>query len=325
MNASEIRARLKPWMLPIAMTLGAIFHNYMGYLAWMAPWLIFAMLLLTFCKINPHEVRLTKLTAMLLPMQVLGGVAIYLALRPLSVSLAEGIFICVFCPTATAAPVIVGMLGGSVPRLATFSVMSNIACAATAPLLFTLMGSDGVEFLPTFLTISAKVIPLIISPLLVALLLMKAAPKVHRQLSAHAGLAFYLWAVSLIVCVGQAVSFVMKEPPSAIPLMIALALGAGAACLLQFIAGRRVGERVGDRVAATQALMQKNTVLSIWMATTFLHPICSVAPAAYIAWQNTLNSIQLYKHQRHAATAKGDGAGSRDTSGRRAESAQANP
>ncbi len=305
MRASKIRARLKPWMLPIAMVTGAIFHDYMDYLAWIAPWLIFAMLLLTFCKINPRHIKVTRMTGLLLPVQVLGGIAIYLALRPLNVPLAEGMFICVFCPTATAAPVIVGMLGGSVPRLATFSVMSNIACAATAPLLFTLMGADGVEFLPTFMTISSKVIPLIIAPLLLALILMKFAPRVHHQLANHAGLAFYLWAFSLIVCVGQAVSFVMQEPAGAIPLMVALAFGAGAACLAQFYVGRRVGEIIGDRVAATQALMQKNTVLAIWMATTFLSPICSVAPAAYIAWQNTINSWQLYKKQKTPGIAPG--------------------
>lgn len=298
MKASEIRARLKPWMLPIAMATGAVFHEYMQYLAWIAPWLIFSMLLLTFCRINPRHIKVTRMTGLLLPVQVLGGIAVYLALRPLSVPFAEGMFICVFCPTATAAPVIVGMLGGSVPRLATFSVMSNIACAATAPLLFTLMGSDGVEFLPTFMTISSRVIPLIIAPLVVALLLMKFTPKVHHQLADHAGLAFYLWAFSLIVCVGQAVSFVMQEPAGAIPLMLAMAVGAGVACLGQFYVGRRVGHVVGDNVAATQALMQKNTVLAIWMATTFLSPICSVAPAAYIAWQNTLNSWQLYKKQK---------------------------
>lgn len=244
--------------------------------------------------------RPTSMTALLLPVQVIGGIAIYLALRPLNISFAQGMFICVFCPTATAAPVIVGMLGGSVPRLATFSVMSNIACAITAPMLFTLMGSEGVHFWPTCLTIAAKVIPLIIAPLILALLLMKFMPKVHHQLADHAGMAFYLWAFSLIVCVGQAVSFVMQEPPSAIPLMIALALGAGAACLMQFYVGRKVGRRVGDMVASTQALMQKNTVLAIWMATTFLSPICSVAPAAYIAWQNTLNSWQLYRKSKAA-------------------------
>ncbi len=298
MRAAEIRARLKPWMLPIAMVTGAIFHDYMEYLAWIAPWLIFAMLLLTFCKINPRHIKVTRMTWMLLPVQVLGGIAVYLALRWYNVPFAEGMFICVYCPTATAAPVIVGMLGGSVPRLATYSVVSNIACAATAPLLYTLMGAEGVEFWPTFWTIAAKVIPLIIAPLFVALLLQKFTPKVHHQLADHAGLAFYLWAFSLIVCVGQAVSFVMQEPPSMIPLMAALAIGAGVCCLVQFYIGRKVGLQVGDTVAATQALMQKNTVLAIWMAMTFLSPISSVAPAAYIAWQNTLNSWQIYRKQK---------------------------
>lgn len=298
MKGNEFRSRLKPWMLPIAMTTGVLFHNYMDALEWIAPWLIFAMLLLTFCKLNPKEFRITRMTALLLPVQVIGGVAVYMALSPLNVGLAEGMFICVFCPTATAAPVIVGMLGGSVPRLATFSVMSNIACAAIAPLLFTLMGSADVAFLPTFLTICGKVVPLLMAPLLLALSLFKLAPKVHHQLADHAGLAFYIWALSLVICVGQAVSFIMREPPSAIPLMIALAVGAGACCWVQFVIGRRVGASVGDRVAATQALMQKNTVLAIWMAMTFLNPICSVAPAAYIAWQNTLNSIQLYRHDK---------------------------
>ncbi len=298
MKGKEFRARLKPWMLPIAMATGVLFHNYMDALEWIAPWLIFAMLLLTFCKLNPKEFRITRMTALLLPVQVVGGVAVYMALRPLNVGFAEGMFICIFCPTATAAPVIVGMLGGSVPRLATFSVMSNIACAAIAPLLFTLMGADGVAFMPTFLTICGKVVPLLMVPLALALLLLKVAPKAHHQLADHAGLAFYIWALSLVICVGQAVSFIMKEPPSAIPLMIALAAGAGVCCWVQFAVGRRVGASVGDRVAATQALMQKNTVLAIWMAMTFLSPICSVAPAAYIAWQNTLNSIQLYRHDK---------------------------
>lgn len=298
MKAAEIRARLKPWMLPIAMTVGAIFHDYMEYLAWIAPWLIFSMLLLTFCKINPRHIKITRMTWMLLPVQVLVGIVVYLALRWINVPFAEGMFICVYCPTATAAPVIVGMLGGSVPRLATYSVVSNIACAATAPLLYTLMGAEGVKFWPTFWTIAAKVIPLIIAPLFVAFFLLKFTPKVHRQLADHAGLAFYLWAFSLIVCVGQAVSFVMQEPPSMIPLMAALAVGAGLCCLMQFYIGRKVGRRVGDTVAATQALMQKNTVLAIWMAMTFLSPISSVAPAAYIAWQNTLNSWQIYRKQK---------------------------
>jgi BASS family bile acid:Na+ symporter len=51
-------------------------------------------------------------------------------------------------------------------------------------------------------------------------------------------------------------------------------------------------------ISASQSLGQKNTVLAIWIATTYLNPIVSVAPAAYILWHNSINSIQLYLHQR---------------------------
>ncbi len=293
-----MKEALKPWMLPIAMVIGLLFHEYMEYLAPITPWLIFAMLLLTFCKVDPRRVRLTRLSGILLPVQILGALAIYFALRPLNATLAQGIFICVICPTATAAPVIVGMLGGSVERLATFSIVSNLAVALLAPILFTLMGAGEVDFWAVCLRIAFKVVPLIVAPLIVALLLLRFAPKVHGQLARRAGLSFYLWAVSLIVVVGRAVSFVMAEPAAEIPLMLALGLGAGAVCWLLYAVGRRVGAACGDRVAAAQGLMQKNTVLAIWLAMTFLNPISSVAPAAYIFWQNTLNSWQLYRHRR---------------------------
>lgn len=302
MKAADIRARLKPWMLPIAMVIGIIFHEYMEALAWSAPWLIFAMLLLTFCKVKPSEIRVTTLSKVLIPVQILGAVGLYIVLRPLNESLAQGMFICVFCPTATAAPVIVGMLGGSVPRLATFSILSNLTVAVLAPLIFTLIGAEGVEFMPTFLAIAVKVIPLIVGPLIVAFALLRWTPKVHHQLAHHAGLSFYMWAISLIIVVGRAVSFVMHEPAREVPIMVALGIGAGVVCVFQFIIGRRIGARCGDRIAGAQGLAQKNTVLAIWMAMTFLNPVCSVAPAAYIAWQNTINSVQLYlfsKKQSH--------------------------
>ena len=54
----------------------------------------------------------------------------------------------------------------------------------------------------------------------------------------------------------------------------------------------------GDPISGAQGLGQKNTVLAIWLSLTYLNPISSVGPAAYIAWQNTINSIQLYLKQR---------------------------
>lgn len=295
MKMSVLRQRLKPWMLPIAMAAGMVFHDFMGRIEFLAPYLIFIMLFITFCRVKPKEFRVTSLSWGLLTVQIVGAIAIYFCLLPLSPDIAQGTFICVFCPTATAAPVITGMLGGSVPRLATFSIISNITVAILAPILFTLMGSDaGIPFMDALITISAKVMPLIILPLVLALLALRFAPKFHKAVAERQAISFYIWAVSLFIVVGRAVSFVMEEPAEAVPEMILLAIFSGVVCCGQFWIGRKIGRRCGDKIAGAQGLGQKNTVLAIWMALTYLHPITSVAPAAYVAWQNTINSAQLY-------------------------------
>ena len=298
MRYSEFLRKLKPWMLPLAMLCGLLFHNAIEAVAFLTPWLIFAMLFITFCRLEPKKMRITGLSLSLLAVQLGGAVAVYLALLPVSVDVAQGAFICVFCPTATAAPVITGMLGGNISRLATFSLVSNMAVAVTAPAAFTLMGTTEIDFAESVSTIALRVLPLILGPLVTALVLKGVAPSIHRRISSSQSIGFYLWAVSLIIVVGRAVSFVMKEPPSRIPELVALALVAGVVCIVQFVAGRRIGRRYGDRIAGAQGLGQKNTVLAIWMALTYLNPVTSVAPAAYIAWQNTINSLQIYLKQK---------------------------
>lgn len=302
MKYQQVLSRLKPWMLPLAMLCGLLFHNAIEAVAFLTPWLIFAMLFITFCRIEPREFRITGLSVSLLAVQLAGSAALYAALLPVSRDVAQGAFICIFCPTATAAPVITGMLGGSVARLATFSLVSNSAVAILAPAAFTLMGSNDIVFFSSFQTIAMRVLPLILGPLALALVLRAGAPKIHSRISSSQSIGFYLWAVSLIIVVGRAVSFVMAEPASKIPELIALALVAAGVCVAQFAIGRRLGRRYGDRIAGAQGLGQKNTVLAIWMALTYLNPITSVAPAAYIAWQNTINSIQIYYKQRKERT-----------------------
>jgi bile acid:Na+ symporter, BASS family len=46
-------------------------------------------------------------------------------------------------------------------------------------------------------------------------------------------------------------------------------------------------------------LGQKNTVLAIWMAVTYLNPLSSVGPCSYVVWQNIINSWQLWKKRKN--------------------------
>ena len=70
------------------------------------------------------------------------------------------------------------------------------------------------------------------------------------------------------------------------------------ACAIQFGLGKKIGSRYNDRISAGQALGQKNTVLAIWMAYTYLDPVSSVVPGSYVLWQNLFNSWQLWKKRK---------------------------
>lgn len=301
-TSSQLRQTLKTWMLPIAMATGIIFHNYMGRVQFLAPYLIFSMLLVTFCKVNPKELKIDRMLMTLLAVQLVGSIAVYFVLLPVSPQLAQGAFICVFCPTATAAPVITGFLGGSIARVAIYSISSNLVVALIAPLIFEYMGGASIAgeitFFDGFISICAKIGPLIILPLITAFVMRVIWPKAHSVIAQKQAVSFYIWAISLLIVVGRSVSFVMNEPYTAIPLMLALAGVSLSICCTQFYIGRKIGNRFGDKIAGAQSLAQKNTVLAIWMSLNFLSPISSVAPASYILWQNTINSAQLYFKNR---------------------------
>ena len=301
MNAREFQRRAKPWVLPLAMLCGLLFHPWLEAVAWVVPYLIFTMLTITFCRVRPRQFELSPMLWIMLAIQLAGSAVVFLVLRPFSLDVAQAVFICVLCPTATAAPVVTGMLGGSVPRVAAYSVLCNLAVALLAPLLFVWVGEGAaaMSFADEFKSVALQVAPLIVLPLALAFGLYFFAPKVHSAIGSVQGVSFYLWAVSLVVVVGRAVAFILAEPAAAIPEMIVIALGAGIVCVLQFAAGRRIGRRFGDAVSGAQGLGQKNTVLAIWMALTYLNPIASIGPAAYIVWQNSINSAQLYFKMKH--------------------------
>lgn len=288
-------------MLPISMMGGIVFHDVIGYLEFLTPYLIFLMLTITYTRVKPSEFRITHFQWNLLLVQIVGCWIAYLALLPVSEPVATAAFLCIFMPTATAAPVVTGMLGGSVSKLATYSLLSNLTVAVTAPAFLSIVNDSGrnIAFADSFTTICAQVIPLLILPLVVAILMRYSAPRLHRVIAEHQSISFWLWAVALFIVMGRAVSFMIKQPLSELPIMLGMAAASLVVCCLQFFTGRKVGARLGDRISGAQGLGQKNTILGIWMALTYLHPLVSVGPAAYIVWQNIINSTQLYLHTRH--------------------------
>ena len=289
---------LKNWTLPIAMLLGGIGYPLFIRLSFLTPALIFTMLLLTFCKVSPRDLRPKPLHLWLLLIQIFGAIAVYLLLFRFNKIVAEGAMVCIICPTATAAAVITGKLGGSASSLTTYTLLSNLLAAVVVPLVFPWVEPHAdVTFFAAFLKILSKVFPLLLLPFFMAWFLRVFVKKVHRCLLEFHDAAFYLWAVALAIVSGQTVrSLANSDAPVFVEVLIALA--GLAACCVQFYLGKRIGGHYNDRISGGQALGQKNTVLAIWMAVTYLNPLSSVGPGSYVVWQNIFNSYQLWKKRK---------------------------
>lgn len=286
-------------MMPLAMTTGIIFHNYVSVLAFLIPYLIFIMLLFTYTKLSLKNIQFTKMHLWLIVVQIVGSVSVYFILNPINTILAQGVMICILAPTATAAPVIAGMLKGNIASLTAYSLISNFTVALFAPLFFSYIGYNELPFFDSVFEISKRVGFLLIIPFIAALLINKFLPKAGKYMQSKSGISFYLWSIALTVVTGRTVEFIIAQGESQIIIELAIAIGALVICVFQFWLGRRIGRKLDDTVAGGQGLGQKNTVLAIWMAQIYLNPLSSIGPGAYVLWQNSVNSWQIWRQRRN--------------------------
>ena len=347
----DIKSFLDRNALSLAMLVGVVGFPVFRHLTWMLPPLIFLMLFFTFCKINPLDLRMRTWHCVVLATQLILGIGIYYGLLAIGSEvigrlgdqvigandiaiISQGLMLCILMPTATAAPIIAGKLGGSIQNLTSFTLLSNIATAIIVPLFFPVVNpSAGIEFATAFWMILKKISPLLLGPFFAAWLLRigyniyqrkKGSGKTFTLSKKWATMPFYVWVMTLIVLMADLTYTLIHQEYSYWTIGI-LCVGSIATCLLQFGLGRWIGLRFPattkgedyrdvlinpeaanysmeqvSRITAGQAFGQKNTTLAIWMAQAYLVPVASMAPAAYIIWQNLFNSIQLSRAGKHA-------------------------
>lgn len=291
--------KLRSYTLPVAIAAGLLFHDFLSSYRFLVPYLLFGMMFFTCSKISIKEIRLHKMHAILLLFQIFVGVAVYLVLRPINEELAQGLMICVFAPVATASPVVGGLLGANVTVMTTYVLISNVVVALLAPLFFSIIMPDsGVTFFTSFLHISKSTLMLLILPIVISLLIKKYTPKGFEVVKRLQPVSFYLWAVCMMVLIGSTIHTIMIQENSNYLLELIMIVGALLICIVQFSLGRKLGTKYGDMVAGRQMMGQKNTGIAIWLAMAYLTPMSTVAPTAYIIWQNLMNSYEIWKDSR---------------------------
>lgn len=313
---------LKDWMLVIGMISGA--GAYLIYMQIPSihsagpaleticrktqPILLFLMLFISFSRIEPRALRLSRWHLKNLLIQTLSFLAlcaIVIAAMHSQSAIArwilqhrvlfEAAMLCMICPTATACAVVTGKLGGDMAQVVTYTIFINLAVSIAVPLTVPLLYPQaGITFIAAFSRILAKVFPLLILPCLSAWTVRWLMPRLHEWIASKMNLSFYLWSVSLTLAILMSTRAIIHSA-SSIWTLTGIALVSMLCCIIQFAAGRLTGRPMGCRIEASQALGQKNTVFGIWMGYTFWNPIVSVAGGFYTIWHNIHNTRQLYK------------------------------
>ena len=341
----SFKTTIKNWMLPIAMIGGAslyLIYNIMPepvhrvgpllnmLVSILQPLLIFLMLFMTFCQIQPKDLKPHRWHWWLLLIQ--GGVFVLLSIlaaalvrwvpscSPNWIVLIESAMLCFICPTATAAAVVTRKLNGDVPGITTYIVLINILTAVLVPLMLPLMQSaTQTDFWTSFSLIMAKVFPLLITPCIAAWLVRQLLPNLFRRLMKYPDLAFYLWSIALTLAIAVTTKSIINSNMK-VGLLFAMAGVSLICCAVQFAAGRFIGGRYQTpamrrriktessnvdledyevrKVTAGQSLGQKNTVFAIWMAYTFMTPETAIIGGLYSIWHNLYNSWQLYSSRK---------------------------
>ena len=325
---------LKDWTLPVAIAMGTASYLTFRYVPQLdalgtalAPWFdflfpltVFLTLFVTFCKVDFHQMRPHRWHVGILAAQLLLvalNVAIIFWLQSTvnpqlstlnsqlstlhSPLLWEAVLTCIIGPAASASPVVVGKLGGNISTMTTYVLISSLASALIIPMVFPMLEQTvHADFMQAFLVILQKVSIVLLLPLASGWLMQHFARPLCARIAARPNLGFYCWGVSLSITTGITVKNI-ADSGAAPALLAAIAVATLVLCFVQFGLGRMVGSHLGEEVNAGQALFQKNTALSIWVAYMYLNPVASIGAGCYVLWQNIINSLELYyyKTKRH--------------------------
>lgn len=293
--------KIKSYVLPIAIVLGLLLHNTCAAFSVVVPYIIFTILLLTFTAVDIRKLRFKPLFIWIILFQVVVSLGGYYLLRLLHVNeiVAEGVLIGVLCPVAASVAVVSTMLGADRNTVTSYTVIGNLMVSLVAPIYFSFIGvNQDMPFWASFMQILRRIGTVIGLPFFIALALQLCLPKVNRIISRYKGLAFYLWAVALLLTLGQTIHFIFLNGEGNWSSILWLGISALLFCILQFGLGKWIGHKYGDTIAGGQLLGQKNSAMGIWMANHYLHPLASVYLAFYSVFQNLFNSWQLWYQGR---------------------------
>lgn len=324
---SDIKQFVKEWTLPVAISLGStaylLFSNVpaletsglvLGPVCEaLLPIAIFCTLFITFSKVDFHNMRIVRWHVIVLCVQlilvglVVGGILWLRQHNGMMLQVLKAMLTCVIAPCASAAPVVTGKLGGNLTSMTTFTLLSSVITALLIPVVFPMvepaeavaptMTAMLASWWSSFVIILYRLSLVMLLPLLLGAIVRHWVQPLYRRIAASRDLNFYCWCVALSITSGITVKNIVHSNAASL-LLVLIAVVSLLTAVAQFVLGRWIGSHTGEHICTGQAMFQKNTGLSIWIAYTYLTPIASIGAGFYVLWQNIINSIELWQMRR---------------------------
>ena len=224
--------------------------------SWTFKWMLVVMLFVTFLGIRFKRMKPERAHWLLTGANLMVALAAWGVCRLVFGDgyLAQAAFFVGIMPTATAAPVVMGLLGGSVEFMLTALLLINgIICALLPFILPAVVGRGGFE-----------------------------------------DVTFGIWVVILVLIAANASYDISSREGISERVLEQIGVIALLVCGVNFGLGYLLGGRT-RAAECSQALGQKNTTLSIYLALTYASPIAALGPTFYVLWHNLWNAWQLYR------------------------------
>ena len=276
----------------LAFTVGALVPQAHSA-SWLVRYLIMTMLFIVFLQTKFSKDSLHRSHGILflanLGMGLFGfGAGYFFGGRNIALAL----FFAGITPTATAAAVIVSFLKGRVDYVVAAFLITNLGIALLMPLLLPFVLGEATP--DVFGRVFGSILIVVFIPLGTAILLRIQYPPCIKWPMKLRNVSFGLWLSAMFLIMANASDFLRAQtnlPPST---LVTIGLGSLVVCGLNFAIGRWIGGADFGR-EASQALGQKNTAFTIYLAMTYASPLIALGPTFYVVWHNLWNSLQLHR------------------------------
>ena len=292
---------MKSLLIFLAFLLGAVFPQARRF-NFLLRYMIMTMVFLSMLQARFSRDSFSFRQVAVFGANILFGFAWWLPFRLCgNTTLAQSAFFTAITPTATAAAVVTGMLGGRIDFTINTFVLTNLGMALIFPAIIPPISGNPAPQL--FHDVALNVFWLMGFPSLLAFAAQKFCPRAVDRSKKYKNAAFYIWVAAIFLIIANAADYIYAQwAKISHTLLLEIALLSLAICAGNFLCGALIGGK-RFRAECSQALGQKNTTLTIYLATLYAaSPISALAPTFYVLWHNIWNALQLRAHDRKKHT-----------------------